>query len=70
MTFKIMHAYHVMINYHKMDGVSHLLVREEEQCHEDLGKNYAKKATFGRIMQNEAEAGSRKSPDINFLHEL
>ena len=42
MTFKIMHAYRVMINYHKTDGVAHLLAREEEQCCEDLSENYTK----------------------------
>ena len=42
MTFKITHVYHVMINYHKTDGVTHLLAGEEEQCHEDLSKNYTK----------------------------
>ena len=40
--FKITHAYHVVINYHKMDGVTHLLAGEEEQCHEGLSENYTK----------------------------
>ena len=40
--FKITHAYHVVITYHKTDGVEHLLAREEEQCREGLSENYTK----------------------------
>ena len=40
--FKITHAYHVVITYHKKDGVTHLLAGEKEQCREGLGENYAK----------------------------
>ena len=53
-----------------MDGVAHLLTREEEQCHENLSENYTKKRRLERVMQNETEAGSRKLPNICFLREL
>ena len=39
---KITHAYHVMIDYYKTDGLPHLLAREDEQCCRNLSENYEK----------------------------